>query len=44
MEGTGRTVNSPHISPPMPVCEKREVATDERLLRQDWVTTRVTPN
>jgi hypothetical protein len=44
MEGTGGTVNSPHISPPMPSCEKREVATDERLWNQVWVTLRVTPN
>jgi hypothetical protein len=31
MEGTGGTVNSPHISPPMLACEKGEVETNERL-------------
>ena len=42
MEGTGGTVNSPHISPPMPVCNKREVETDERLWTQVELTFEVT--
>ena len=40
MEGTGSTVNSPHISPPMLACEKGEVETNERLCYQVGLTIR----